>query len=88
MNSFERPPDSAEDITAAARAILEEATPVQEDSVSPSHRRKHFAAGLFLVAIFITSLAALLPEDDRWLWGGAGFVFLVVAAWHWDRARN
>ena len=51
-------------------------------------RRRHFALGLFLVAIFLVALSAVFPEKDQLFWGGSSFFVLVVAAWQWDKARR
>lgn len=50
-------------------------------------RGRHFALGLFLTAIFLVVLAAILPAEDRLFWGGCGGLLLLVAAWQWDKAR-
>ena len=69
------------------REILDEATPIRTEEDSVRERRRHFAFGLFFVSIFMIGLAVIFPSEDRWLWGGASFVYLLVAAWCWDRER-
>lgn len=88
MSNSDGPPDPAVDIVEEARAILDEAEPVASDEERPAERTRNFALGLFLVAIFLVSLAALLPEKGRWIWAGFSFVLLTVAAWYWDRVRR
>ena len=79
----EQEPSVADEV----REILDEATPIKTDRDAVRERRRHFAFGLFFVSIFMIGLAAILPSEDRWLWGGASFIYLLVAAWCWDRER-
>ncbi len=88
MSNSDGPHDPASDIVEEARAILDEAEPVASDEERPAQKMRNFGLGLFLIAIFLVSLAALLPERGRWIWGGFSFVLLTVAAWYWDRARR
>ena len=76
------------DITKAARAILDETEPSVDRNQEKASDRRRFALGLFLVSIFLVSLAGILPAEDRLFWGSASFVILVAAAWQWDRARR
>jgi len=89
-------PKSHDATVAEVRNILDSARPIKSKphTVEPSAksrraiRRRHFALGLFLVAIFLVALSAILPEEDRLFWGGSSFLVLVVAAWQWDRAKR
>ena len=74
-------------ISDEVREILDEATPIKTNGDAVRERRRHFAFGLFFVSIFMIGIAAVFPSEDRWLWGGASFIFLLVAAWCWDRER-
>lgn len=54
-----------------------------------------FALGLFLVSIFLVSLAGVLPTEDRSFWAACASVIavcsgivLILAAWRWDRSRT
>ena len=79
----EQRPSFADEI----REILDDAAPIDPDKDAVREHRRHFALGLFFVSIFMVGLAAMFPSEDRWLWGGASFIYLVVAAWCWDRER-
>ena len=85
------------DVEVAVREILDSARPRESKKPEPiepdlegnkAPRRRHFALGLFLVAVFLVALAALLPTEDRVFWGGSSFLILFVAAWQWDKARR
>ncbi len=87
MTLLKPPPDHSPSVADEVRAILDEAAPIQSDGDTVRERRRHFALGLFFVSIFMIGLAAMFPSEHRWLWGGASFIFLLVAAWCWDRGR-
>ena len=62
-----------------------EPEPEPEDSSKDSFDGRFFSLGLFLVSIFLVSLAAVLPVEDRYFWAGWAGIILVAAAWQWDR---
>ena len=80
------------------REILEEGLSQAESApaqtaVSPKQllnygRRRHFAFGLILVAIFLLLLAFALPREDVFLWGGYSALLMVIGAWQWDKAKK
>jgi hypothetical protein len=80
------------------REILEEGlsqveSPPAQPTVPPKQllnygRRRHFALGLVLVAIFLLLLALVLPREDLFLWGGYSALLIIVGAWQWDKAKK
>ena len=81
------------------REILEGAVSEVEDSEaekpepSPDNlldygRRRHFALGLMIVALFVLLLAFVLPEEEVFLWIGYSVLLILVGAWQWDRAKR
>lgn len=69
-----------------------ESAPAQP-AVSPKQllkygRRRHFAFGLILVAIFLLLLTFVLPREDLFLWGGYSALLMLVGAWQWDKAKK
>ena len=73
----------------------EDNQPAVDDTKTKILEGRWFALGLFLVSIFLVSLAGVLPSEDRWFWAACAAVIaacagalLIIAAWRWDRCKT
>ena len=86
-------------MVGSVRSILDEALS-EGSKLSTAHavpsparllrfgKRRHFALGLILVAIFLLLLSFVLPKDDLFLWAGYSGLLMLVGAWQWDKAKK
>lgn len=82
---------SNENFEQEIRNVLDHALPKVEPTrkaVEINTREWRFGVGMLILSVFVLVLILVLPDIDRWMFGGFAFVLLCVGAYKIDRSNH